>query len=149
MNYAFSFKMSKRNVAFIKPQDPSFLRRLKEEIGYKEGPTVETKRQKLENYSDSEEEGCGEATEDEKPQVVVLKAGDLTAEEADAEKKRIEKEEQEKPADLSKRIIFKTKAKSVDAPSAHGSSQKEKKKSKKSSKDSKNKLSFNDEDDDC
>lgn len=35
--------MSKRNVAYIKPQEPAFLARLKQDIGYKEGPTVDTK----------------------------------------------------------------------------------------------------------
>lgn len=35
--------MSKRNISYIKPTEPSFLRKLKEQIGYKEGPTVDTK----------------------------------------------------------------------------------------------------------
>jgi len=35
--------MSKRNITYVKPQEPSFLAKLKAEIGYKEGPTVETK----------------------------------------------------------------------------------------------------------
>jgi hypothetical protein len=35
--------MSKRNVSYIKPEEPSFLRRLKVEAGYKEADTVETK----------------------------------------------------------------------------------------------------------
>lgn len=35
--------MSKRNVAYIKPSEPAFLRRLKEQVGYKEGPDVNTK----------------------------------------------------------------------------------------------------------
>lgn len=36
--------MSKRNnITYIKPADPKFLRQIKEQIGYKEGPTVETK----------------------------------------------------------------------------------------------------------
>ena len=39
--------MSKRNVAYIKPQEPEFLRKLKEEVGYKEGPTVDTKVRKI------------------------------------------------------------------------------------------------------
>lgn len=38
--------MSKRNVAYIKPQEPEFLRKLKEQVGYKEGPTVDTKVRK-------------------------------------------------------------------------------------------------------
>lgn len=35
--------MSKRNISYIKPEEPNFLKRLKEQIGYKEGPTVDTK----------------------------------------------------------------------------------------------------------
>jgi len=35
--------MSKRNVTYIKPQEPSFLRKLKAEAGYKGPDTVETK----------------------------------------------------------------------------------------------------------
>lgn len=36
--------MSKRNkVSFIKPADPKFLRIMKEQIGYKEGPDIEAK----------------------------------------------------------------------------------------------------------
>lgn len=35
----------KHNVSYIKPGEPKFLRELKEQIGYKEGPTVDTKVQ--------------------------------------------------------------------------------------------------------
>lgn len=37
--------MSKRkhNIAYIKPNEPKFLRQMKEQIGYKEGPDVNTK----------------------------------------------------------------------------------------------------------
>lgn len=36
--------MSKRNnVAYIKPADPKFLQQLKEQIGFKSGPTIDTK----------------------------------------------------------------------------------------------------------
>lgn len=33
----------KNNIAYIKPREPSFLTKLKQEANYKEGPTVETK----------------------------------------------------------------------------------------------------------
>jgi len=33
----------KHNVSYIKPNEPKFLRELKEQAGYKEGPTVDTK----------------------------------------------------------------------------------------------------------
>lgn len=35
--------MSKRPITFNRPEDPSFLKKIKQSIGYKEGPTVETK----------------------------------------------------------------------------------------------------------
>ncbi|XP_077264525.1 uncharacterized protein KIAA1143 homolog [Temnothorax americanus] len=102
----------KHNISYIKPDEPKFLRELKEKIGYKEGPTVDTKREVLPEISDDEKE---ELT-DEKPVVVILNSGDLTAEEADAFKKQKEKEENNAPADLSKKIIFrKTKAAETDS----------------------------------
>lgn len=33
----------KRNVAFLKPDEPAFITRMKAAAGYKEGPTVDTK----------------------------------------------------------------------------------------------------------
>lgn len=35
--------MSKRHITYIKPEEPSFLKKLKQQAGYKEGPTVDTK----------------------------------------------------------------------------------------------------------
>lgn len=35
--------MSKRNITYVKPEEPSFLKKLKLQVGYKEGPTVDTK----------------------------------------------------------------------------------------------------------
>ncbi|XP_011055574.1 PREDICTED: uncharacterized protein KIAA1143 homolog isoform X2 [Acromyrmex echinatior] len=77
----------KHNVSYIKPNEPKFLRELKEQIGYKEGPTVDTKREVLPKVSDDEREELA----DEQPVVVVLNSGDLTAEEADAFNKQKEK----------------------------------------------------------
>lgn len=71
--------MSKRNIGYIKQDDPPFVRQFKEKVGYKEGPSVDTKREQLQRPGSDEEDNF----EDEKPTVVVLKAGDLTAEEAE------------------------------------------------------------------
>ncbi|XP_075163963.1 uncharacterized protein KIAA1143 homolog [Haematobia irritans] len=153
--------MSKRNIAYIKPQDPSFLAKLKQEIGYKEGPNVETKKQKLEdldaNFSDSEEP----EREDEKPLVVVLKPGDLTAQEAQAEEKRLAKEAAEAPADLNQPIVFRKRHKPQEASEAalttsSSTSSKSNKaerthkedKRKKSKNESTAKLSFNADEED-
>ncbi|XP_017773271.1 PREDICTED: uncharacterized protein KIAA1143 homolog [Nicrophorus vespilloides] len=77
--------MSKRNIAYIKPEEPNFLKRIKEQVGYKEGPTVDTKREDTERRLQAED---FEDTNDELPTVVVLKPGDLTAEEVDQHKQQ-------------------------------------------------------------
>ncbi|KAF7284615.1 hypothetical protein GWI33_021807 [Rhynchophorus ferrugineus] len=140
----------KHNIAYIKPEEPSFLRKLKEQIGYKEGPTVDTKREDL---GPVDEENLRD-TEEEQPQVVVLRPGDLSAEEAAQEKIRLEKEEQEKPADLNAPIVFKKPNKKI-TDSSEASANKDKgsnkrsgeAKDKKSSKKAKksNLLSFDDD----
>lgn len=65
-------------VTWVKPAEPSFLKKFKNDSGYKEGPNVDTKRQVMPSPDDD----SGSDREDELPQVVVLKGGDLTAEEA-------------------------------------------------------------------
>ncbi|GLV33988.1 uncharacterized protein CBL_11129 [Carabus blaptoides fortunei] len=134
--------MSKRNIAYIKPQEPSFLRKLKEQIGYKEGPTVDTKRQAL-RPDDCDEEDVYE----EQPTVVVLKPGDLSAEEAAQVKQDLEKEEAETPADLTARIVFKAPEKSVERAQKRASLEKSSTASKRA-KTKKPILSFDDEDPD-
>ncbi|KAK2581906.1 hypothetical protein KPH14_002362 [Odynerus spinipes] len=132
--------MSRRKlVSYIRPEEPKFLRELKEQIKYKEGPTVDTKREALPRVSDDETEDL----EGEKPVVVVLNSGDLTAEEVDKFEKQKQEEEAAAPADLSKRIIFsKNKLKNKSSNSA------EEPVSKKVKRDKQKKavLSFNDED---
>ncbi|KPP63844.1 hypothetical protein Z043_117863, partial [Scleropages formosus] len=72
-------KMSKRgSVSWVKPAEPSFLRKFKNDVGFKEGPTVDTKRQ----MPAAEDDSSGDSErEDEQPQVVVLEKKHLTAEE--------------------------------------------------------------------
>lgn len=92
--------MSKRNaVVFSKPEEPAFIRKMKEQAGFKEGPTIDSKV--LASHSDlcmrfnslilvgtSKREQAEidiedrEELDEERPTVVVLKDGDLTAEEA-------------------------------------------------------------------
>ncbi|KAK1173462.1 hypothetical protein AOXY_G3578 [Acipenser oxyrinchus oxyrinchus] len=67
----------KCNVSWVKPTEPTFLKKFKNDVGYKEGPTVDTKRQDMPVVDDSGDSD----REDELPQVVVLKKGDLSAEE--------------------------------------------------------------------
>nr|XP_020019408.1 uncharacterized protein KIAA1143 homolog isoform X1 [Castor canadensis] len=92
--------MSKRNlVSYVRPAEPAFLSRFKERVGYREGPTVETKRIQSQL---PDEDGDHSDKEDEQPQVVVLKKGDLTAEEVmkiKAEIKAAKADEEPAPAD--------------------------------------------------
>ncbi|XP_049585558.1 uncharacterized protein KIAA1143 homolog [Syngnathus scovelli] len=64
-------------VSWVKPAEPSFLKKFKNDVGYKEGPTVDTKRQEMPKLDDD----SGSDREDELPQVVVLKDGDLNSDE--------------------------------------------------------------------
>ncbi|XP_015184047.1 PREDICTED: uncharacterized protein KIAA1143 homolog [Polistes dominula] len=131
--------MPKRNVvSYIRPEEPKFLRELKEQINYKEGPTINTKREMLPCNVDDEAEDL----EGEKPLVVVLNSGDLTAEEAETFEKQKQKDESNGPADLSKRIIFSSnKSKKRTLNSVEKCNNKKGNKSKRS----KAVLSFNDE----
>lgn len=55
----------KRGVQYIQQDEPAFLKRMKQQAGYKEGPTIDSKRQQMpEQNSDSDTDG-----DDEKPQV--------------------------------------------------------------------------------
>ncbi|KAF7379218.1 hypothetical protein HZH68_017063 [Vespula germanica] len=128
----------KKLVSYIRPEEPKFLRELKEQIQYKEKPTINTKKEVLPRVSDDEAEDI----DGEKPLVVVLNSGDLTAEEAEAFEKQKQKEEAAAPADLSKRIIFskdKLKKRTLDLVEGPDNKKIKKNKHKKAI------LSFNDE----
>ncbi|XP_071388746.1 uncharacterized protein KIAA1143 homolog isoform X1 [Centroberyx affinis] len=98
----------KTGVSWVKPAEPSFLKKFKSDVGYKEGPTVDTKRQVMPTLDDD----SGSDREDELPQVVVIKKGDLSADEVkkikDETRGGAEKED-EAPADG--KILFKKPAK--------------------------------------
>ncbi|KAK2488835.1 LOW QUALITY PROTEIN: hypothetical protein MC885_015603 [Smutsia gigantea] len=92
--------MSKRNqVSYVRPAEPTFLARFKERVGYREGPTTETKRIHLQLPDEDRDHSD---KEDEQPQVVVLRKGDLSAEEVmkiKAEIKAATTDEEPAPAD--------------------------------------------------
>ncbi|KAM4821152.1 uncharacterized protein KIAA1143 homolog [Thomomys bottae] len=119
--------MSKRNqVSYVRPAEPAFLSRFKERVGYKEGPTVETKRIQPQI---PDEEGDHSDKDDEHPQVVVLKKGDLTAEEVmkiKAEIKAAKADEEPAPADG--RIMYRKPVKRTSAEKYSGLTASSKKK---------------------
>lgn len=128
----------KRNVNYIKPEDPEFLKVLKKQVGYDDS---NHKFDALEN----DEKDFVDDEDSEKPQVVVLKTGDLTAEEAEIEQQNLQQKEEQTKADLSKRVIFKTKH--VSGTSLDSNKRKHKDSNQKSSKEKKSKpvLSFGDD----
>ncbi|KAL0963344.1 hypothetical protein UPYG_G00305040 [Umbra pygmaea] len=93
----------KANVSWVKPAEPSFLKKFKNDVGFKEGATIDTKRVEMPVMDDD----SGSDREDELPQVVVLKKGDLSAEEVIKIKgvKDASEKEDKPPADG--KILFK------------------------------------------
>lgn len=88
----------------MRPAEPAFLARFKEQVGYREGPTVETKRTQPQL---PDEDGDHSDKEDEQPQVVVLKKGDLSAEEVMKIKEEIKAAKaDEEPASADGRIMY-------------------------------------------
>ncbi|XP_053116931.1 uncharacterized protein KIAA1143 homolog [Hemicordylus capensis] len=134
--------MSKRNqVSYVKPAEPAFLSRFKEQVGYREGPTVDTKREQLPTAEDSDES----EKEDEQPQVIVLKKGDLTAEEVTKVKQEIKeasKTADEEPDPADGKIVFRKPPKRTSEEKYSGltasSSKKKKKEIKMNSLTSRN-----------
>uniref|UniRef100_A0A8C1W979 DUF4604 domain-containing protein n=1 Tax=Cyprinus carpio TaxID=7962 RepID=A0A8C1W979_CYPCA len=98
--------MSKKgNVSWVKPAEPSFLKKFKNDVGFKEGPTVETKKQQMPQFDDDD---SGDSDrEDEMPQVVVLKKGDLSAEEVMKTKKDTKGSNKDEQPPLDGKIVFK------------------------------------------
>ncbi|XP_018426824.1 PREDICTED: uncharacterized protein KIAA1143 homolog [Nanorana parkeri] len=97
--------MSKKNrVSYVKPAEPAFLVKFKKDVGYREGPTVDTKRQELPTVADDSD---GSDKEDEQPQVVVLKKGDLSVEDVMKIKQEIKgSEKDDDPVPADGKILF-------------------------------------------
>lgn len=122
-------------VSWVKPEEPSFLKKFKSDVGYKEGPTVDTKRQAM----PAQDDDSGSDHEDELPQVVVLKDGDLTADDVKKIKDEMRSgggaERDEAPPDG--KILFKKPAKRSSSDKFQGitASSSKKKKSDGEQKD--------------
>ncbi|XP_016088220.1 uncharacterized protein KIAA1143 homolog [Sinocyclocheilus grahami] len=148
--------MSKKgNVSWVKPAEPSFLKKFKNDVGFKEGPTVETKKQQTPQVDD---DSADSDREDEMPQVVVLKKGDLSAEDVMKIKKDTEDSNKDEQPPPDGKIVFKKPVKrssdKLEGITASSSKKKrsedgEKKESKAGVKVKNNSLlSFGDDDDD-
>ncbi|WAR12269.1 K1143-like protein [Mya arenaria] len=99
-------------ISYVKNDDPAFIKAFKLKTGYKEGPTIDTKREELKKEEDDRSDN-----EEEQPTVVVLKSGHLTAEEAQQLKAAGKQEEvitgsdvtaeDEDEPDITGKILFK------------------------------------------
>ncbi|XP_012709464.2 uncharacterized protein KIAA1143 homolog [Fundulus heteroclitus] len=114
-------------VTWIKPAEPSFLKKFKTDVGYKEGPNVETKRQVMPTLDDD----SGSDREDELPQVVVLKTGDLSADEVKRVKDETRAGEKGQEAPPDGKILFKKPAKRSSSDRFQGITASSSKKKKK------------------
>lgn len=94
-----------RNISYTAQEEPTFIRQFKEKIGYKEDPSIEDK------FSNStagvSDDDSGSEPEENKPQVIVLRKGDLTAEEAEQHVAEQLKKEDDEEEFSSGRIMFK------------------------------------------
>ncbi|XP_066989835.1 uncharacterized protein KIAA1143 homolog [Macrobrachium rosenbergii] len=147
------------NVMYTKPEEPSFLKKFKERVGYKEDGGLSDKFAVMPKASDDD---C-EDKDDELPQVVSLRPGDLTQEEYDklraegklddllqekSESKDSKCKEEEPPPDG--KIIFRkpTKRTSEEGQKEDGKKLKSDKSEKEMKKKNKQKiklLSFNED----
>ncbi|KAI0217883.1 hypothetical protein LSAT2_030344 [Lamellibrachia satsuma] len=147
--------MSKRNISYTQQDEPAFLKRFKEKIGYKEGPDINAKRY----VGPPDDSGSdGEERDDEKPVIVVLRKGDLDADEV-AQIEGVGNKEQSAGTneEAGGRIIFKKPKKTTsESNSELKTSSSLKSNSKDHTSDSKNKtktltntklLSFTEEED--
>ncbi|XP_052060683.1 uncharacterized protein KIAA1143 homolog [Mytilus californianus] len=141
--------MSKKNAISFVRNEPAFIQKFKEKVGYKEDVDVNAKRAKMPDFDEDDD---SPEKDDEKPMVVVLKKGDLTADEANNEQKALDsKADDEAIADG--KITFKKpeKRSSESTSDLNTSSAKKKKDSIKSLKSNSKKvndkklLSFGDE----
>ncbi|XP_032413896.1 uncharacterized protein KIAA1143 homolog isoform X1 [Xiphophorus hellerii] len=117
-------------VSWVKPAEPSFLKKFKTDVGYKEGPNVDTKRQAMPTPDDD----SGSDKEDELPQVVVLKSGDLSADEVKKLKDELRDEgegEKGEEAPPDGKILFKKPAKRSSSDKFQGITASSSKKKKK------------------
>ncbi|XP_033124772.1 uncharacterized protein KIAA1143 homolog [Anneissia japonica] len=131
----------RQSVNFNKPAEPNFLKKFKKEIGYKEGPSVDTKRQELGGVDDTDdrpEEG------DEQPVIVVPENSKISEQEIEDFMKEKERGDA--------KIVFKKPTKRPSDESEVNTSSTKKKKEKKDKEKSKMKkiknnslLSFGDE----
>ena len=72
---------SKRNVKYVQQEEPSFLKKFKERVGYKEQANINDKFSDETDNPESESNDNERDIEEEEPVIVVLKQGDLSAEE--------------------------------------------------------------------
>lgn len=71
---------SKRNVKYVEQEEPTFLKKFKARVGYKGQADINAKFSEEIDNSEIQSNENEREIEDEEPVVVVLKQGDMTAE---------------------------------------------------------------------
>merc|ERR1712088_521011 len=136
------------SVSFSQGREASFITKIKAQVGYKEHKVdVDAKRARPSDGNESEGDEV-ERPDDDAPTIVVLKEGDLTAEEVEAERQKQTKDpeaEEAMPADgkIKFKKPEKRKKEEEDKAAEPTSSSKDKPKKKKKVKSSL--LSFGDD----
>ena len=140
----------KNKLEYLKQDTPKFLKDFKARVNYKEGPTVETKKQQLKTKLEDE---CDDVDrDDEKPVICVLKAGDLTEEEYEQHKK-VNKHVEKDDADVAtggkiefKKPIKRTSGSDPNIAGKKKKARKDEKNKERKTLDNKKLLSFGDDD---
>lgn len=90
-----------KGITYTKPEEPAFLKAIKERVGYREPDTIDAKKKHIyaaENEDEEKDELLGGVRPEDRPQVVVLKEGDLS--EADVDQIHKEQKEAEERAKI-------------------------------------------------
>ncbi|KAL3997630.1 hypothetical protein ACH3XW_11680 [Acanthocheilonema viteae] len=143
----------KASVTAVLQEDPPFIQKIKEKLGYKPPPTIENKFSTTagEGYieNDLDDDDLSRMNQEDRPQIVILDAQrDLNEEELEAElDKRCSEEDQRKIEEG--KIIFKKPVKRKDQHSEEETAEKRRYKEEVKEVTTSNSrlLSFNDEED--
>ncbi|KAM3721974.1 Uncharacterized protein ACO02O_09715 [Dirofilaria immitis] len=144
----------KSSITAVLQEDPPFIQKIKEKLGYKPPPTIENKFSTTagEGYieNDLEEDDLSRINQEDRPQIVILDAQrDLDEKELETELEKKRAEEDQRKIEEGK-IIFKKPTKRKEEHSGDEIAEKRKHREDVKKVDTSNSrlLSFNDEEDD-
>ncbi|VDK84449.1 unnamed protein product [Onchocerca ochengi] len=144
----------KSSITAVLQEDPPFIQKIKEKLGYKPPPTIENKFSTTagEGYieNDLDDDDLSRLNQEDRPQIVILDAQkDLDEKELEAELEKRRTEEDQRKIEEGK-IIFKKPMKRKEQQSGEETAEKRKhsEETKEIAVSNSRLLSFNDEEDD-